>query len=160
MGSHQEDERRAPEKDTRGVRSFSTPDARAGNSWPVDDEDHTMKRIHTALVASLAAAAAATALAAPAQADPSDQFLSDLAGAGLGDIDPGMATSVGQQVCPMLAEPGQQLADVAGEVSGALGRPLGPATMFTGLAITMFCPGAVASLANGDMPLPLDLLGI
>lgn len=118
-----------------------------------------MKSIRTALVAALAAGAAATALAAPAQADPSDQFLSDLAGVGLGDIDPGMATSVGQQVCPMLSEPGQQMADVAGEVSDALGRPLGPATMFTGLAITMFCPGAVASLANGDMPLPLGMLG-
>ena len=119
-----------------------------------------MKRFHTALVAALAAAAMSTALAAPAQADPADRFLSDLAGAGLGDIDPATATSVGQQVCPMLAEPGQQMADVAGSVSDALGRPLGPATMFTGLAITMFCPGAVASLANGDMPLSLGMLGL
>lgn len=118
-----------------------------------------MKLIRSALVAAIAAGAVATALAVPAQADPSDEFLSDLAGAGLGDIDPAMATSVGQQVCPMLAEPGQQLADVAGGVSDALGRPLGPATMFTGLAITMFCPGAVAQLANGDMPIPMDMLG-
>ena len=56
---------------------------------------------------------------------------------------------MGQSVCPMLAEPGQQLADVAANVSDAIGKPLGPATMFTGLAITMFCPAAVASLANG-----------
>ena len=60
----------------------------------------------------------------------------------------------------MLAEPGQQLADVAADVSDAIGKPLGPATMFTGLAISLFCPGAVASLANGQMPIPLDLLGI
>lgn len=119
-----------------------------------------MKPIRTALVAALAAGAAATALAAPAQADPSDQFLSDLAGAGLGDIDPATATSLGQQVCPMLAEPGQQVADVAADVSDTLGRPLGPATMFTGLAITMFCPGAVANLANGESPIPMDLLGL
>jgi hypothetical protein len=118
-----------------------------------------MKRIRTALVASLAAAAAATALAAPAQADPSDQFLSDLASSGLSDIDPATATNIGQQVCPMLAQPGQQMADVAANVSDALGKPLGPATMFTGLAITMFCPGAVAQLASGQNPLPTGLLG-
>ena len=57
--------------------------------------------------------------------------------------------SVGQSVCPMLSEPGQQLADVAANVSDAIGRPLGPATMFTGLAITMFCPRAVTALTDG-----------
>ena len=36
---------------------------------------------------------------------------------------------------------------------------LGPATMFTGLAISAFCPGAMSSLANGESPIPLDLLG-
>lgn len=117
-----------------------------------------MKRSLALLVAPLAVAAAATVLAAPAQADPADEFLSDLAGAGLGDIDPGMATSVGQQVCPMLSEPGQQVADVAAGVSESLGRPLGPATMFTGLAITVFCPQAVARLAAGDNPIPLDMI--
>lgn len=118
-----------------------------------------MKRSLALLAAPLAAAAAATVFAAPAQADPSTDFLSDLAGAGLGDIDPGTAVSVGQQVCPMLADPGQQVADVASGVSESLGRPLGPATMFTGLAITVFCPQAVARLAAGDNPLPLDMLG-
>ena len=49
----------------------------------------------------------------------------------------------------MLAQPGQDLADVAAKVADEMGRPLGPATMFTGLAISIFCPGAVASLANG-----------
>ena len=118
-----------------------------------------MTLIRTAIAAALAAGAAATALAVPAHADPSTEFLSNLAGAGLGDIDPATATNVGQQVCPMLAEPGQQLADVASGVSDALGRPLGPATMFTGIAITLFCPGAVAQLANGANPIPMDLIG-
>ena len=124
-----------------------------------------MKRTSVATVASLALSVgivgAATTLAAPAQADPgADDFLSSLTSAGLGDIDPATAASVGQQVCPMLAEPGQQLADVAANVSNAIGKPLGPATTFTGLAITLFCPGAVASLANGQMPIPLGMLGI
>ena len=48
----------------------------------------------------------------------------------------------------MLAEPGQQMANVAADVSDAIGRPLGPATMFTGVAISLFCPGAVASLGD------------
>jgi hypothetical protein len=123
-----------------------------------------MKRTSVATVASLALSfgiiGAATTLAAPAQADPgTDDFLSSLSSAGLGDVDPATAVSVGQTVCPMLSEPGQQLADVAGNVSNAIGKPLGPATTFTGLAITMFCPGAVASLAKGEMPIPLGMLG-
>jgi hypothetical protein len=123
-----------------------------------------MKRTSVATVASLALSfgiiGAATTLAAPAQADPgTDDFLSSLSSAGLGDVDPATAESVGQTVCPMLSEPGQQLADVAANVSNAIGKPLGPATTFTGLAITMFCPGAVASLAKGEMPIPLGMLG-
>ena len=55
----------------------------------------------------------------------------------------------------MLAQPGQDVADVAAKVADEVGRPLGPATMFTGLAIQIFCPGAVASLANGQSPIPL-----
>jgi hypothetical protein len=99
--------------------------------------------------------------AAPAQADPAtDLFLAGLGGNGLAGIDPATATRVGQSVCPMLVEPGQNAANVAAEVSDAIGRPLGPATMFTGLAISVFCPGAVASLANGQSPLPLPMLGL
>jgi hypothetical protein len=36
---------------------------------------------------------------------------------------------------------------------------LGPATMFTGIAISLFCPTAVSSIANGESPIPLGLLG-
>jgi hypothetical protein len=125
-----------------------------------------MKRIHGTAAASLVVSAgllgAALSLgAAPAQADPAtDLFLSSLGGNGLSGIDPATATRVGQQVCPMLVEPGQNAANVAADVSEAIGRPLGPATMFTGLAISVFCPGAVASLANGQSPVPLPMLGI
>ena len=68
----------------------------------------------------------------------------------LSGIDPGTAVSVGQSVCPMLSEPGQRMADVAGGVADTLGRPFGPATMFTGFAISVFCPSAVARLADGS----------
>ena len=123
-----------------------------------------MKRIPTVTTASLAVSAGliagATFLATPAQADPgADAFVGALSSAGLGGIDPATAVSVGQSVCPMLSEPGQQMADVAAGVSDALGRPLGPATMFTGIAISMFCPAAVTSLANGQTPIPFGLAG-
>ena len=120
-----------------------------------------MKRNRIAAVASLAVSAGLMFGAAPAHADTeTDAFLTALTNSGLTGIDPGTAVAVGQQICPMLAEPGQQVADVAAKVSDSIGRPLGPATMFTGLAITLFCPGVVSSLANGQTPLPLGLLGM
>jgi hypothetical protein len=99
-------------------------------------------------------------LAAPAQADSSDDdFLSALADAGIGSVDAGNAAALGEQVCPMLAEPGQTAADVAAKVADAGGMSLGPATMFTGVAISMFCPAAVSSIGSGSSPIPLSILG-
>jgi hypothetical protein len=123
-----------------------------------------MQRTRTALIAPLALAlgvAAATSMAAPAQADATDSFLSALDSSGISGIDPATAVSVGQSVCPMLSEPGQRMADVAGDVADTLGRPLGPSTMFTGLAISVFCPSAVARLADGSsLPALGDLSGM
>ncbi|TGD88010.1 DUF732 domain-containing protein [Mycolicibacterium sp. CH28] len=103
--------------------------------------------------------AGALALAAPAQADPTaDDFLSALGNAGITGIDPGRAVEVGQSICPLLADRSQNTADIASTVADTLGRPLGPATMFTGIAVSFFCPRAVADLANGQSPIPLPLL--
>jgi hypothetical protein len=115
----------------------------------------------TPLAAVALSAGLMVAAAAPAQAEPgADAFLGALTSAGITGIDPGTAVSVGQQVCPMLAQPGQQMADVAADVSNSIGRPLGPATMFTGLAISLFCPGAVASLGDRIAnPVILPMLG-
>ncbi|WP_111512631.1 DUF732 domain-containing protein [Mycobacterium kyogaense] len=99
---------------------------------------------------AIAAPATATVAAAPAQADPGvDVFLSALDHYRLGDIDPATAVRVGEQVCPMLSEPGQNMANVAAKVADELGRPLGPATMFTGLTIQLMCPRAVSALTDG-----------
>lgn len=119
-----------------------------------------MKRFSRAAVASLAVsgtiASAMTLGTGSASADTAtDLFLSALAGSGVTGVDTATAVRVGQSVCPMLAEPGQNVANVAADVSNMIGRPLGPATMFTGLAIQMFCPGAVAALAYGKSPLPI-----
>ena len=133
-----------------------------GNTAVSTYDAHIMKSNRITTVASAAVSAGLVGLsltigAAPAHADPStDAFLGALTDSGLTGIDPATAVSVGQQVCPMLS---QQMADVAAKVSDSIGRPLGPATMFTGLAISLFCPGVVSSVANGQSPIPLDLLG-
>ena len=66
---------------------------------------------------------------------------------------------MGQSLCPVLAEQGQNTADIAATVSDAIGRPLGPATAFTGVAVSFLCPKAVESvtnnLANGKPLIPL-----
>jgi hypothetical protein len=98
--------------------------------------------------------------AAPAQADPTDDaFLSALTNAGVGTADPANAAALGQQVCPMLTQPGQTAADVAAKVADAGGMSLGPATMFTGVAISLFCPAAMSAIGSGQSPIPLGLLG-
>ena len=104
---------------------------------------------------------AAAVVAAPAQADPAeDAFLNAVTEAGVVMGDPGSAVNIGTQVCPMLAEPGQNAANVAAKVADMGGMSLGPATMFTGIAISMFCPAAVSSIGSGQSPIPLPFLGI
>ena len=100
--------------------------------------------------------------AVPASADTTaniDEFLNTLDGLGITTIAPVDAVELGQSLCPMLAESGQNTADIAAKVSDSIGRPLGPATMFTGLAISFLCPNAVNNVAdtlsNGTPLLPL-----
>jgi Protein of unknown function (DUF732) len=120
-----------------------------------------VQRRRIALALSAGVLASGLVWAAPAQADVTDDaFLSALTDAGIGTTDPADAAALGQQVCPMLAEPGQTAADVAAKVADAGGMSLGPATMFTGIAISLFCPTAVSSIANGQSPIPLPFFGI
>jgi hypothetical protein len=103
--------------------------------------------------------AGAAAFAAPAHADTTaDDFLGALSSAGLTNIDPSQAVELGQSVCPLLADRSQNTADIASTVADRLGRPLGPATMFTGIAVSFFCPRAVQDLADGRSPIPLPVL--
>jgi hypothetical protein len=105
--------------------------------------------------------AAASLVAAPVQADPgTDAFLNAVSGAGLGGTtDPSNLVAVGQSVCPMLSDPGQNAADAAAQVADATGMSLGGAHMFTGLAISFLCPQVFDSVAGGESPIPLGLLG-
>jgi hypothetical protein len=120
--------------------------------------------VHRKLVIAVTLSAglltAAVSSAAPAQADPADDaFLAAVQEAGVVMGDPGSAVALGQQVCPMLAEPGQTAADVSAKVAEVGGMSLGPATMFTGIAISMFCPAMVSSIGTGTSPILLPMFG-
>lgn len=119
--------------------------------------DRTSKPARLAVL-TVGAFAAALMAAAPASADPTTDFIDSLGSAGVGVADPAQAADLGRSVCPMLSQPGQDVADTAAQVADAGGMSLGPATMFTGLAISAFCPAAMSSLANGESPIPLGLL--
>ena len=93
----------------------------------------------------------AAAFAAPAEADNSDDnFIDALNHAGVDFGEPGNAMSVGQSICPMLAQPGGNFAAAA---SGVANRGMSPqmAKMFTTIAIQMYCPEEMASIANGNL---------
>ena len=101
----------------------------------------------------------AMALAAPAQADTTtDDFLNALSSSGITGMDPGQAVELSQSICPLLADRSQNTADIASTVADRMGRPLGAGTMFTGIAVSFFCPRAVQDLAGGQMPIPLPFL--
>ncbi|OBH88767.1 DUF732 domain-containing protein [Mycobacterium sp. E2989] len=106
----------------------------------------------------LAAAAglltAASAFAAPAGADnPDDNFIDALNHAGIDFGEPGNAMSVGQSICPMLAQPGGNFAAAASSVSGRGMSPM-MARMFTTIAIQTYCPEQMANLASGNLSVP------
>jgi len=58
--------------------------------------------------------------------------------------------AVGQSVCPMLAQPGGNMAAVVASVSH---RGMSPqmAKMFTTIAIQMYCPEEMANIASGNV---------
>lgn len=103
----------------------------------------------------------AALLASPAQADTTtDAFVDAVTSSGLGgNTNPSDLVAMGQSVCPMLSDPGQNAADVAAKVADSTGMSLGGANMFTGLAISFLCPRVIDSVAGGQSPIPLGLLG-
>ncbi|GFG63055.1 hypothetical protein MKUB_05450 [Mycobacterium kubicae] len=112
------------------------------------------------LAASAGALAAAAALAAPAEASPiDDQFLGALNNAGVNYGDAGNAAALGQTVCPMLAQPGGNFAAAASRVGGN-GMSPGMASMFTSIAIQMYCPQMMSDIASGNIGALQQLPGV
>lgn len=113
-------------------------------------------------LAVTAGVAAAGALSlAPAHADPpADPITSVLGGAGTGggSFNDTLA-GIGQSLCPMLVQPGAQLATIASQLSGKPGLPPEMVGAVASMAIQAECPGVMTSLANGQMPSALGGLG-
>ncbi|MGV0645509.1 DUF732 domain-containing protein [Mycolicibacterium sp. XJ879] len=99
----------------------------------------------------IGATAAAALLAAPAHADPvDDAFLAALRGAGMTVVNPVDMVALGESVCPLLVEPGKDLAKVYARVTDS-GVPPGIVAFFTGVAISSYCPQMLASVGNGTV---------
>lgn len=98
--------------------------------------------------------AAVAAFAAPARADAiDDSFLSALDGAGVNYGDQGGAVALGQSICQQLAQPGGSVASAASSLTGGSnGMSPAMAQLFTSIAISMYCPSMVSSLASGQLP--------
>ena len=91
------------------------------------------------------------ASAPPARADTvGDGFLSALTNSGVSVADPNMAVSMAQSICPMLVKPGGNFASIASQMGGTNGVSPGMANLFTSIAISMYCPSMMASLAGGN----------
>ena len=99
---------------------------------------------------TLVGVATALSLAAPASADPvtNNNFLSALTDAGIGYGDPTNTEQLGQSICPMLVEPGKNMASIYSTVSNNGINPA-MASFFTGIAISMYCPQMMGSIGNG-----------
>ncbi|OBB32295.1 hypothetical protein A5792_00845 [Mycolicibacterium peregrinum] len=112
-----------------------------------------------ALQTAVGVVSVALAVAAPAQADPApvpnpttdSSFLNALNDAGVGYGDPGAAVQMGQEVCPMLVEPGKDFASVASQMRGDGGMSPQMASFFTGIAIQMYCPQMMSSIGDGSI---------
>ena len=109
-----------------------------------------MNKAKRNLTVTLVVVATAVTVAAPAHADPTTDtsFLDALTNAGIGFNDPASAEQLGQSICPMLVEPGKNLASVYSTVSHNGVNP-DMAAFFTGIAIQMYCPSMMSSIGNG-----------
>jgi hypothetical protein len=102
------------------------------------------------LTVTFVGVAMAITVAAPAHADPltDNNFLGALSNAGIGYNDPASTEQLGQSICPMLVEPGKNMASIYSTVSNNGINPA-MASFFTGIAISMYCPSMMSSIGNG-----------
>lgn len=104
-----------------------------------------------ALAGSAAIVIAANVAPSVAHADAtSDLLLSTLSNSGVSYADPNTTVSMAQSICPMLSKPGGNFAAVASQMGGTNGISPGMANLFTSIAISMYCPSMMASLASGN----------
>jgi hypothetical protein len=115
------------------------------------------------LAVAAGVAVAGAMLPAVAHADtPTDPISNALTGVGIGNNGSVSAAiaGLGRSICPSLVKPGATLASIASRVSGNTGLSPNMAGMVTTMAIQMECPSFMTSLANGNMPFPLQTPGL
>jgi len=113
------------------------------------------------LLVSAGIVAAAVASPPPAHADPGGPITNTLNNVGIGNNGP-ISTAlagIGQSLCPMLVQPGATFASTAAQMSGNGGLTPQIAGWVTSMAIQSQCPGVMTSLANGNLPFPLQMPG-
>ena len=90
-------------------------------------------------------------LAGPAHADTGlDAFLAAIGHAGGAPTTAAASRGFGQSVCAAAAQPGHSLASIASNVTNRDGVSPKMATFVTGLAISMYCPTLITSLAGDN----------
>lgn len=118
---------------------------------PLSTSVAIVKKATRNLTVTLVGFTTAMTLAATAAADPvndNSSFLNALNSAGIGYGDPASTEQLGRSICPMLVEPGKNLASVYSRVSNNGINP-DMAAFFTGIAISMYCPQMMGSIGNG-----------
>ena len=114
------------------------------------------------LLVSAGIVTAAIASPPPGHADPlGGPITNTLNNVGIGNNGP-ISTAlagVGQSICPMLVQPGAAFATAATRMSGNNGLTPQIAGWVTSMAIQNECPGVITSLANGNLPFPLQMPG-
>jgi hypothetical protein len=103
-------------------------------------------------VVSVLGATIGVGLALPASANADGDVSSLLSGIGIGNNGPisQAIAQIGTSICPLLVQPGSQLASTATTASGHGGLGSQLAGGVAGLAIQSQCPNFMTSLANGD----------
>jgi hypothetical protein len=147
--------RRWTEQPVRGASGVRPPAARA-------DLIKAAAAVLRPLVVTAGVITAGAMSLAPAHADPpNDPIAAALNNAGIGN-NGSFSTAiagVGQSICPKLVKPGATFASVASQLAGNTGLSPGMAGLVASMAIQMECPGVMTSLANGNMPFPVQALG-
>jgi hypothetical protein len=103
------------------------------------------------LIVSLGVIGAAMVWSPSAKADIVGDALGDIGIGNNGPVSSAIA-QVGTSICPMLVQPGSQMASNLTQASGNGGLAPPVAGMVTSMAIQSQCPAFMTALANGNLP--------
>lgn len=111
-------------------------------------------RAGSVILSSTVIAAAISSAPANADNEYDNDFLAALANAGVGVSDPAIATAVGESVCSTLQQSGPDAVNTAANVAQSVGISPGAAGLFTGIAVSAYCPQLLSTLASKNFAIP------